>query len=68
MIIAKCITNKMKIILLRIIFNSESQSAFIPGRLIYDISMVMFETSNFQESFKRKKRNNYYKVRYDEDL
>lgn len=53
-IVAKCITNRFKSIMPSVVF--ESQSAFVPERLISDNTIIAFETLNIiKRAIKRKK-------------
>lgn len=52
-IITKTVANKIKIILPKII--NETQSAFLPGRLITDNSLVVFETIHYLKKAKKKR-------------
>jgi len=61
-IITKTLANRIKIILPKIV--DEAQSAFLPGRLITDNSLLAFEAFHYIKQ-KRQSRNGYVGIKLD---
>ncbi|OMO90013.1 reverse transcriptase [Corchorus capsularis] len=61
-IISKTLTNRLKEILPSIV--GQNQSAFVPGRMIFDCSMIAFETVHYMKN-KRRGNENHMALKLD---